>query len=664
MRSTLIGCAAVLLSAGPALAQTPSITGIFPPGGRAGATVQATVSGGSLANVQKILVSGSGVKVEKADGGSATACPIRLTIAEDAPAGLREVRIVTTTGGSNAGRIWVGRYPDAQEKEPNDDRAKPQLLESFPVTVHGRSDKAADVDIYSFHAAAGETWVFSINAARHYSDLDGYLALFDPRGVIVSYAMDSFGRDPRLIHTFKDAGRYTLRVRDSMYRGGGGYTYSLTAGKLPVVTSWSPMGGVPGRTVTLDLKGVNLGDMGEQQVKLPADCDGERFRFAPRTPNGPANPIELFLDEVPEVEDYEPNDAVNVGGAVVAHPLPLVASGRINEDGDRDLIRFELKEKQQVAVRVTARRIGSRLDAVLRLLDSEGKQLATNDDAAGGKDSRLTFTAPKAGQYLAEVRSLSTRGGDDYFYRLEVKAPAGPDFALTMTPDNPAAPPGGAVAVTVNARRAGYNGEIALRLENLPEGVTASPAVIRSGQNSVVFTLAAPAGAKPASAPLQVIGTAKIGERTVSRIAAGQEQYQPPLANANQKRIRDTEFVVAAVGAEPPYTLSLAAPKLEVKAGDKLELTVKAARKKDYKENIAVTVLGLPSSIKASALTINGDKTEGKITLTAAANTAAGAYPIIIQGNAKNVLVAVPATDLTATPAKKEPEKKEAAKKK
>jgi hypothetical protein len=660
---TIIASGLILLSLSapaPVLAQGPSVSGVYPAGARAGTNIDVTVTGANLADVREVLVSGAGVKLEKAPGGNAGSCPLKVTVDPGAEIGLRELRIVTKAGASNAARFWVGRFPDLREKEPNDDRSQPQVLKDFPVTVQGRADKATDVDTYAFEAPAGETWVFSINAARHHSDLDGYLALYDPRGVIAAYAMDGFGRDPRLVYTFKESGRHLLRVRDSMYRGGPGYTYSVTVGRLPVVTRWSPMGGVRGRTVTLDLEGYNLDGMEPQRVALPADCPDERIRFVPRTALGPANPIDLFVDDVPEVVEYEPNEDVKSAGAAVLHPVPLLASGRVGSPGDRDVLRFELKEKQQVVIEVHARRIGSRLDPVLRLLDETGKELANNDDFGGTKDSRISFTAPKAGAYLAEVRSLSTRGGDDFFYRLEVRPPPPAGFRLTMTPDNPTAPPGAAVAVTVNAQRQGYNGEIALSLENLPEGVTASPAAIRAGQNSAVFTLAAAPGAEPASRPLRVIGSAKIGEATVREVAVGQEEYQPPLANAQQKRRRDTELMVASVGAEAPYTLSIVPEKLEVKAGDKLEVTVKAARKKDYKEAIAVTVLGLPGAIKATALTINGNQAEGKLTLTAAANTPVGPHPVVFQGNAKNVLVAVPTVTINAQPA---PKKEEPAKK-
>jgi hypothetical protein len=649
MNRWLFSAVILLAGAAPAFAQAPGVTSLFPAGGQVGTVVEAAVTGSNLADVQALLVSGRGVQIERLPGGSATACPVKLTIAPNAEAGTREIRLVTRNGVSNGAQLWVGRYPAAREKEPNDRMAEAQALPSFPVTVDGQVDKAADVDRYPFQVAAGETWVFSINAAQHRSDLDPYLTLFDSRGRSIAFAMETFGKDPRLVHTFAAAGKYTVEVRDSLFRGGAGYTYRLSLGKLPVVTRWSPLGGRRGQTVQVALAGINLGATKELQVALPGEAGRSSFRVTPDTAQGPANPIDLLIEDQPEVEEHEPNNEVKA--AVRTPALPLRASGRIDAKGDRDLFAFTATEKQALSVDLQARRIGSRLDSVIRVLDATGKELASNDDAVG-RDSRLTFTAPAAGEYFAEVRSLSGKGGDDYFYLLRIGAPPTPDFALSVTPDNPTAPAGGAVVLTVTADRRGYAGDIQLRAENLPAGITVSAGTLRSGQNSAILTLTAAAGTPLAYTPVRIVGTAGIGGQGVARVAVGQERFQPPLATPAQAQNRETELLVAATGPEPPYLLTAMPAVSEIRAGEKLELTVKCSRKAPYKEAVVVTVVGLPPNVTASALTINGDKTEGKLTLSSTGKAPVGPAMIAIQGTAKTVLVATPAIPLTLLPAK------------
>lgn len=646
MRRSLLIAGLALGFLTPAHAQAPSVNGIFPAGGQAGKTVECSLTGANLADVQSVVVSGAGVTVEKAAGGSATACPVKLHLDASAEVGAREIRVVTKQGASNAARIWVGRYPSVLEKEPNDSLKEVQPLTGTPVTVDGRLEKATDQDRFAFDAAAGETWVFSAEAAGYASDTDAYLTLYDARGRTLRFAMDSFGRDPRLVYKFTQPGRYSIEIRDTLFRGGPGFTYRLTVGKLPVVTRWTPVALQRGRKVAVTLTGVNLAEQ-QVQVAVPDDRSRERVRIAPTVALGPSGPLDLPIEEGPVTSEQEPNDTPRAADV----PVPVRAAGWIDHAGDRDVFPFKAAEKQVLVLDVLARRIGSRLDSVLRVLDVQGKELANNDDGVG-RDARLTFTAPAAGTYFAEVRSLSGRGGDDRFYVLRVTEPAVPDFTLAVTPDNPVAPAGAAGVLTVTAQRAGYTGEIALRLEGLPAGVTASPAALRAGQNSALLTLAAPAGAAFAFSPLRVIGTATINGKPVERVATPQESYQPPLAQPTQKQNRPTELLLTAVGPAPPYTLTLPAGPREVKAGDKLELTVQVQRKPMYKEAVAVTVLGLPANVTASALTINGDKTEGKITLTTNGKTAPGPGMIVLQGNAKNVLVAAPAVPLTVLPAK------------
>src|SRR5262245_16751413 len=103
-----------------AAAAPPRITQLFPPGGTVGATVQTTLTGANLADVQEVLLSGNGVKVEKNGASNATTCPLRVAISPDAEPGEREVRLITAGGVSNAGYLWVGLYPDLLEKEPNE----------------------------------------------------------------------------------------------------------------------------------------------------------------------------------------------------------------------------------------------------------------------------------------------------------------------------------------------------------------------------------------------------------------------------------------------------------------------------------------------------------------------------------------------------------------
>jgi hypothetical protein len=109
-----------------------------------------------------------------------------------------------------------------------------------------------------------------------------------------------------------------------------------------------------------------------------------------------------------------------------------------------------------------------------------------NDDDARrelGKDSRLTFTVPSDGTYLARVRDVRGLQGADFRYKLTAR-PLRPDFAVSLLGANPAVAPGCAKEFKVTAKRHdGFEGPIRIEFAGLPPGFqVSSPLVIEAGQ--------------------------------------------------------------------------------------------------------------------------------------------------------------------------------------
>jgi subtilisin family serine protease len=116
--------------------------------------------------------------------------------------------------------------------------------------------------------------------------------------------------------------------------------------------------------------------------------------------------------------------ARDVGDTIAkAYAIPRQESGAIRVaarvgDGslglrDVDLYRIKLAAGQSITIDVDARSLvaSSTLDSVLRLFNAAGRQLTSNDDAAGSPDSLLTFTAPTVGTYYVGV---SGAGNETY----------------------------------------------------------------------------------------------------------------------------------------------------------------------------------------------------------------------------------------------------------
>jgi hypothetical protein len=225
----------------------------------------------------------------------------------------------------------------------------------------------------------------------------------------------------------------------------------------PVLTELQPRGAEIGRPFTLTLIGRNLGEGARVSSTLPASftlvlaspkpglmaAPGRSVEFlvepkpdaAPgvypvriEMPSGISNILLFTLGTYPEVteEESKPNAPPNSNDSIeTAEPVrstPVVVNGTLRGP-ERDVYRVMAKAGERRVLEVEARRCGSAIDPVLRILDGAGKQLARSDDSPGaGLDARLDFTFPKEGAYYVEVTDARFSSQGQNFYRLKMGA--------------------------------------------------------------------------------------------------------------------------------------------------------------------------------------------------------------------------------------------------
>ena len=327
---------------------------------------------------------------------------------------------------------------------------------------------------------------------------------------------------------------------------------------------------------------------------------------------------------------------IDGSGAPAQRDVTLVmVNGRICPTGaasgpDVDCYRFRAEKGRTLVLEVFARRYGSELDSLLAVTDAAGKELAVNDDAVG-KDSRLEFTPPESGEYIARISDLQERGGPNYPYRLSITL-AQPDFRLSFTPDRLAVGQGGRVPLTVTAERLnGCDGEIALNMSGLPNGVSAlGPPRIRPGRQTAAVVLTASPNAAIQASLFHVTGAAVIDGKTVHRTAQALEEMV-----RNDERTTHPARLPAVAVAEPPDMVVTAAPdRLTLSPGKTVEIGVKIERKKGFTGKVPLAVLGLPPGVTAETPDIPENKAEAKITLKAEDKAALGEADLIVVGKA------------------------------
>lgn len=110
-----------------------------------------------------------------------------------------------------------------------------------------------------------------------------------------------------------------------------------------------------------------------------------------------------------------------------------------------------------------------------------------NDDdgqRAQGKDSQLTFVAPRDGRYVLRIRDARGFSGEDFKYQVLIR-PQRPDFELDVKGTEMSIPVGSGREFQVTAKRLdGLDSAIEIHMDNVPEGLqVTNPLVIEAGQH-------------------------------------------------------------------------------------------------------------------------------------------------------------------------------------
>ncbi|MBI3667573.1 MAG: PPC domain-containing protein [Acidobacteria bacterium] len=218
----------------------------------------------------------------------------------------------------------------------------------------------------------------------------------------------------------------------------------------PVLRELEPRGAQTGKAFTLTLIGRGLAEGATVISPLPAtftvlatketrDPDAELSFLVELSPQAAVGlyPIRVYTTEglsnillfsvgaFPEVVEEESTTQMQEysnDSPDKAQPIPVPATVNATLRGpDQDFYRFQAKAGQRLVFEVEARRAGSGIDPVVRVLDAAGKELARNDDAPGlGVDARVEVAFPKDGDYYVVVHDSKFSSQAQNFYRLKV----------------------------------------------------------------------------------------------------------------------------------------------------------------------------------------------------------------------------------------------------
>jgi hypothetical protein len=503
---------------------------------------------------------------------------VEVTVAPDAPPGQRELTVATPRGVSNPLVFCVGQLPEVSRKpmatamlqtlgkEESALRKRPedevQQRIALPCTVNGQI-ASGEVNRYRFDARKGQRLVFSAQARQlvpYIADavpgwFQAVMTLYDAAGKEVAYDDDyRFKPDPVIFCEAPKDGEYVLAITDAIYRGREDFVYRIAIGELPLVTSIFPPGCRASDPVKPQMKGWNL--EGAELILPEKDAEPGIHSVAVRRQGFVSNPVPFAVDTLPECFDTEPNNDPSSAQKV---ELPVIINGRVDRRDDWDVFQFAGRAGDTIVAEVSARRLDSLLDSVLKLTDAAGKLLACNDDREDPEsglnthhaDSYIMATLPADGTYYVSLGDVARNGGEEYGYRLRISPPQ-PDFALRVVPSGIGLRSKSAAAVSVQViRKDGFTGPIKLVLKDPPDGFTSPPTTLSETQEKTQLALKTSLTNTQQPVSLCIEGIAKIQDREVVHRAGPAEDRMQAFLWRHLVPAKDLKAVVFDPATDP-----------------------------------------------------------------------------------------------------------------
>ena len=320
---------------------------------------------------------------------------------------------------------------------------------------------------------------------------------------------------PRLSHRFDRKGQYFVSVTsflgegspDSGYQlrivpaagpiGSGGPRPAFGQAAHPDPADWLERNTGQMRqagSFAREIRPERLQELWARTVRLPESVTtGASLDGGPAESSwNPSDPSMILRSQ----REEEPNDPSGHGQTF---RIPTLIEGTIGRPGDLDHFRFTAKAGERLAFEIeTPQAKPPQFNPWLKLLDSEGREICTNiykEYGGNGIDVSKTvqrktiYTFERDGSYSLQIRDLTSRyGGSAFIYRvlvrpqiphvgrIEVSLGVGKGRRLVESTDRINLVPGQAKEfVVIHEKEEGFEGQIAIGVDDLPPGVELLP---------------------------------------------------------------------------------------------------------------------------------------------------------------------------------------------
>ena len=635
----------------------PVLNTVFPPGGKAGTTVEVAVAGTELERATQLHFSVPGIvsKPKLNDKQQPEAGKFLVTLPASAPQGICDVRVMGPCGVSNPRGFAIGALTESVLAEAHLSEDKP-FKAALETVISGRVAKNGVTHV-AVELKKGRRCFVICQAVDLDSRIEPEMSLQGPQGRVVAKS-----KGGRLLDiTPPEDGAHLLRLNDVMYRGGDEYPFRLVMTTTPQVEMVFEEAGkavLLGRALPGGSPCQSLARGGEVLDRLEMPSEKAKILIAAST----IQPARFGAPSESPDADAEKAVALDVPGRF---------AGWFGKGGRPRTFSFSAKKGDVLWIEVASAARGLASDPYLiverQKKDSASFELvaesydlakfADEEEAPGNlRDCALRIEAKEDGTYRARVRDLfcNSPSKPRHPFEITVRRESADFELLAVVPSAPKAKnarnadvmslclwKGGLAALKVIAeRKAGFTGKIDLSVSGLPPGVTCSPAAIGEGKGSGFVVLQAAPDAADWCGPVSIKGAASTLAGLVERTARGTTVVWKAADTTKEAlRTRGTQSIVLGVtsaDAAPAYAELAPGAQFEVAAGAKAILPLKIARQPDFTEAMKLKPLGLGAPDQAPEADVAAKGAEAKLELdTAKLKLAPGEHSFVLQGAVK-----------------------------
>ena len=332
---------------------------------------------------------------------------------------------------------------------------------------------------------------------------------------------------------------------------------------------------------------------------IPSNMESRIVKWQAANANGATAMACLFVSDIKEITEQRFRfESMDVG------TLPIGISGRLARLTEKDSYTFTAQESGPVTVDLWCRRLGTDINIAIQVEDSDGVELINEVDTEG-RDITTSFQAIKGSTYSIQIHEADFRGAAQFVYRMALHA--GVPNAATAGDE-----------LTLADNQASYISELQLQA-GTPYKIRAVSQAIGSDLDLQLqlldadsMVLAENDDVSATTVDAQILYTAQEGTTVTAKVTG----FPVTGPNYDNRFKLVVEEVTRGVKVSAPQTVTGV-------LGEKATINLTLAATKGFKEDISLTVTGLPDGV-----TVEG---EPKI----AAGQAKGALTLNIDAAAK-----------------------------